>query len=147
MEYKNILAPRGLNCRRCFAHSEGEIRTLSLKLIDRLGSFEKVAERFFVPFPVFVNYPHFKKLLAFFAQGDCQGCRKGSCKFPEFNCGVMTCYQKKGVDFCFQYDEFPCDKSNFDLASKQRWITRMNWMKEIGVEAFYEETKNLPRYR
>jgi hypothetical protein len=150
MEYKEILgilAPCGLDCYRCFAHSEGEIKLLSLKLIERLASFEKAAERFSLSFPVFANYPHFKKMLEFFAQGDCKGCRKGSCKFPEFNCGVMTCYQKKGVDFCFQCDEFPCDKTNFDAVSKQKWITRMNRMKEIGVEVYYEEIRDLPRYK
>jgi hypothetical protein len=151
MEYKeilDILAPCGLDCRRCFAHSEGEIKMLSMKLQKHLGSFERAAKAFSTSFPVFINYPQFKNFLTFLAQGDCAGCRKGTCKFPEFNCGVMTCYHQKGVDFCFQCDEFPCDKTNFfDAESKRRWIERMNRMKEIGIKAYYEETKDLSRYR
>lgn len=148
MEYKDILdilAPCGLNCRKCFAYSEGEIRMLSTKLQELLGSFDGYAERFSAFLPVFKNYPSFKELLAYFTQGDCQGCRKGGGRYP--NCGVRTCYQQKGVDFCFQCDEFPCKKTNFDPDLKRRWIEMNNRLKKIGIEAYFEETKDLPRYR
>lgn len=148
MQYKEILtilAPCGLSCRKCLAYSDGEIRILSTKLQELLGSFDRYAERFSVFLPVFKNYPSFKELLAYFTQADCNGCRKGACKYP--NCGVITCYQEKGVDFCFQCDEFPCEKTNFDPDLKGRWIKMNNRMKEIGVESYFEETKDLPRYR
>jgi hypothetical protein len=150
MNYQKILddlAPCGLSCRRCFAHFEGQIKVLSLKLKERLGLFDRAAQRFSESFPEFTHYPQFKELLELFSQGDCNGCRKGTCKFPEFNCGIIICYEQKGVNFCFQCEEFPCEKTNFDSASTQRWIERMNRMKEIGVEAYYEETKRSPRYR
>lgn len=148
MEYKDILdilAPCGLNCRKCFAHSEGEIRMLTTKLQELLGSFDRYAERFSAFLPLFKNYPSFKELLAYFTQADCNGCRSGTCKYP--NCGVTTCYQQKGVDFCFQCDEFPCEKTNFDTDLRRRWIQMNNRMKEIAVESYFEETKDLPRYR
>ncbi len=148
MKYKeilDILAPCGLNCHKCFAYSEGEIRMLSARLQERLGSFNRYAERFSAFLPVFENYPSFKKLLAYFAQGNCNGCRKDTCKYP--NCGVIACYKQRGVDFCFQCDEFPCEKTNFDPDLKRRWIQMNNRMKKIGVESYFEETKNLPRYR
>lgn len=148
MEYKdilNILAPCGLNCFKCFAYSDGEIKSHSIKLQDLLGSFDSYAERFSKFLPVFANYPPFKELLSYLTKGDCQGCRKGTCKYP--NCGVFKCYKQKGVDFCFQCDEFPCEKTNFDPDLKRRWIKMNNRMKEIGVEAYFEETKDLPRYR
>lgn len=148
MEYKDILeilAPCGLNCRKCFAFSEGKISMLSKKLQELLGAFDRYAERFSVFLPVFKNYPSFKELLAYFTQSDCKGCRSGTCKYP--NCGVITCYQKKGVDFCFQCDEFPCEKTNFDSDLKYRWIQMNNWMKEMGVESYFQEIADLPRYR
>jgi len=49
MEYKDILeifAPCGLDCRKCFAFSEGKISTLSKKLQELLGAFDRYAERF-----------------------------------------------------------------------------------------------------
>jgi hypothetical protein len=58
----------------------------------------------------------------------------------------MRCYKDKGIDFCFQCDEFPCDKTNFDPDLKRRWIQMGSRMKEIGVEAYYAETKDAPRY-
>ena len=148
MEYKDILdilAPCGLNCRKCFAYSEGEIKVLSTELQELLGSFDRYAERFSVFIPAFKDYPFFKELLAYFTQADCNGCRKGVCKYP--NCGVITCYQQRDVDFCFQCDEFPCERTNFDPDLKRRWIQMNNRMKEIGVESYFQETKDLPRYR
>lgn len=149
MEYKDILdilAPCGLNCRKCLFYSEGEIRQHSTKLQKLLGSFDRYAERFSeLIHPVFKNYPSFKELLVYFTQGDCRSCRNGDCKYS--NCGVITCYQQKRVDFCFQCNEFPCEKTNFDTDLRRRWIQMNNRMEEIGVEAYYEETKDSPRYR
>ena len=147
-EYEEILktlAPCGLNCRKCIAYNDGEIKAVSLKLQELLGSFDRYAERFSDFLPVFKNYPAFKEFLAFFTEADCTGCRTGSCKFP--NCGVSDCYKQKTVDFCFQCDEFPCEKSNFDPDLKRRWIRMNNRMKEIGIESYFQESRNLPRYR
>ncbi|UCH63159.1 MAG: DUF3795 domain-containing protein [Fidelibacterota bacterium] len=148
MEYKeilDILAPCGLNCCKCYAYSVGEIKIHSTKLQELLGSFDKYAERFSAFLPIFKSYPSFKELLQHFTKANCNGCRKGTCIYPD--CGVITCYQNKGVDFCFQCDEFPCEKTNFDLDLKGRWIQMNNRMKEIGIESYYQETNNLPRYR
>lgn len=141
----NALAPCGLNCKKCVACSEGEIKELSSALKDKLGNFDSYAERFSAFLPIFKNYPQFKQLLEFFTQGDCDGCRKGDCKYPD--CGVAKCYQTRGVDFCFLCDEFPCDKTNFDPDLHRRWLEMNKRMREIGLEAYYEETKDLPRYR
>ena len=54
---------------------------------------------------------------------------------------------KKGVDFCFQCDEFPCEKTNLDSGLKYRWIQMNNQMKEIGIESYFQETADLPRYK
>lgn len=148
MKYEDILhelAPCGLNCRKCVAFRDGDIRKTSEQMQRLLGSFDLYAERFSRFAPVFVNYPAFKELLAHFAQADCRGCRSGQCRYP--NCGVMACHTDKGVDFCFQCDEFPCDKTNFDPDLKRRWMQMGSRMKEVGVEAYHEETKDAPRYK
>lgn len=145
-EILNVLAPCGLNCRKCYAHTEGSIKAYSIKLQEALGAFDRYAQRFSTLVgPVFGNYPSFKELLSYFAQVGCKGCRKGTCEFA--NCGVINCHKEKGVDFCFQCDEFPCEKTNFDPDLKRRWIQMNNRMKEVGVEAYYDEVKDLPRYR
>lgn len=148
MEYEEILeklAPCGLSCEKCFANSEGDVRKSSTKLKELLGSFTSYAERFSSFIPVLKNYSAFEELLNFFAQANCDSCRKGTCIHP--NCGVIGCYQKKGVDFCFQCDEFPCNKTNFAPEHRNRWVQTNNRMREVGVILYFEETKDLPRYR
>src|SRR3990172_1917670 len=147
MKYDDILktlAPCGLNCGKCQAYVEGDIKKHAMELKRLLGSFDTYAERFSKFLPVFTNYPAFKEMVTQFSEANCKGCRKGDCKYP--NCGVATCYKQKGVDFCFQCDEFPCEKSNFDQNLKQRWLAMNRRMKGIGVEAYFEETKDVPRY-
>ncbi len=143
-EILNDLAPCGLSCRKCFGSRAGDIKKCSDEMQKLLGNFDNYAERFSKFLPVFNNYPAFKEMLDNFSEADCKGCRKGTCKYP--NCGVVECYEKKKVDFCFQCDEFPCEKTNFDPDLQQRWIGMNNRMKEVGVEAYYEETKDLCRY-
>ena len=140
----NVLAPCGLNCAKCQAFAEGDIKKHASELKRLLGSFDNYAERFSKFLPVFKNYPAFKELLNHFAEANCKGCRKGDCKYP--NCGVASCYKQKGIDFCFQCDEFPCDKTNFDPNLRERWIKMNTRMKETGIETYFEEVKNLPRY-
>ena len=143
-EILEILAPCGLNCKKCMAHVSGDIKHFSSMLQKSLGSFDSYAERFSKFWPEFKAYPQFKTLLDYFTKGNCAGCRKGDCKYP--NCGVAACYKNKGVDFCFQCSEFPCDKTNFDENLKSRWMKMNSRMKEIGVEPYYDEIKNDPRY-
>ncbi|MFW9829809.1 MAG: DUF3795 domain-containing protein [Promethearchaeota archaeon] len=147
MKYEEILerlAPCGLNCYKCYAHSNGEIRKNSTSLLNLLGSFDVYAERFSSFLPIFKHYPSFKELLSYFTKENCNGCRKGTCIYPD--CQVKDCSKEKRVDFCFQCDEFPCDKTNFDPHLKRRWLKMNNRMKEIGVESYYNETKDKPRY-
>jgi len=139
-----VLAPCGLNCGKCMSFVDGEIKRTSAKLLESLGSFDDYARRFSKFWPVFENYSQFKSLLEFFSQASCGGCRVGDCKYP--NCGVAKCYKEKGVDFCFQCNEFPCEKSNLDENLKERWIKMNKRMKEIGVEEYYKESQNIPRY-
>ncbi|NLI12559.1 MAG: DUF3795 domain-containing protein [Peptococcaceae bacterium] len=60
-------------------------------------------------------------------------------------CEAKTCYREKGIDFCFQCGEYPCEKQ-FSGRLRERWKEKNDRMKEIGVVEFYYEQKNLPRY-
>ena len=149
MEYKdilNILGPCGLNCKKCVLNINGEIKKHGMELKELLGSFDRYADRFTELIdPVFKNYPSFKELLEFFTKVDCKGCRYQTCSvYP--NCGVVDCYKEKGVDFCFQCNEFPCCKTNFDSDLERRWILINKRMKEISVESYCKESMELPRY-
>jgi hypothetical protein len=144
-EVLKVLAPCGLNCGKCQAYSDGDIKKHAMELRRLLGAFDAYAGRFSNFLPVFKNYPAFKELLGHFSDANCKGCRQGDCKYP--NCGVAACYKQKGVDFCFQCNDFPCENTRFDPNLKQRWTAINEHMKEVGVEVYYEETKDIPRYR
>ncbi len=58
---------------------------------------------------------------------------------------VRSCSEGKKVDFCFCVD-FPCDNTGFDEHLYTRYVGINERMKEIGVEAYYEEVKNQSRY-
>ena len=41
---------------------------------------------------------------------DCKGCREQpGCSIPHEPCATLRCVMEKGVDFCCECDDFPCD--------------------------------------
>lgn len=146
MNIKDRVAPCGLHCGKCFAFKDGEIHKLSRELRKNLGNFAPYAKRFEIQLdPVFEKYREFKQFLDYLAESECEGCRKEKCKFYG-NCKVRSCTEEKGVDFCYQCREFPCSKTGLDENLYQRHVAINHRMKEIGVEAYYEEIKDKPRY-
>ena len=141
------LAPCGLHCGRCFAFASGDIKAYSTALKDALGNFDVYAKRFskMLGDPTYDIYPEFEKFLSHLAAGSCGGCRKEKCKVFAA-CGVRLCSETNGVDFCFQCAEFPCDKTEFDENLYNRHVEINRKMKEVGVEKYYDEVKDKPRY-
>ncbi len=150
MNYEQIkaaLAPCGLNCVKCFAHVNGEIRRLSQELKEGLGNFEAYAKRFetLIGDPVFKKYPNFMEMIDYLASSNCSGCRNEQCRLFK-DCGVRVCHQQKQVDFCFQCSEFPCAKTNFDQRLNTVWLKVNEKIRAEGLEAYYQDSMNRPRY-
>lgn len=146
-EIKKRIAPCGLHCGKCFAFTDGDIKRYSSKLKIELGNFDVYAERFvdLLDEPKFKKYPDFKELLTYFSSVNCKGCREENCKLFK-DCKVRACSVEKGVDFCFQCNEFPCNNTGFDENLHKRSVAINNKMKKIGVEKYYDEIKEKPRY-
>ncbi len=146
-EIKKRLAPCGLHCAKCYTFKEGDIALTSAKLEQLLGNFDVYAERFvdMLNGSVFKKYPDFKIMLQHFSNAECKGCRAENCKLFQ-DCKVRSCHESKGVDFCFQCPEFPCNNTGFDKHLYDRSVAINYRMKEIGVEGYYEEIKDKPRY-
>ena len=144
---KKRLAPCGLHCGKCFAFTDGDISNYSKQLKESLGNFDEYAARFveLLDEPVFLKYPEFKGFLAHLSLGSCKGCRTEHCKLFK-SCNVRACSEAKNVDFCFQCDEFPCNKTGFDEHLYERHVGINERMKIIGVDQYYEEVKDLSRY-
>jgi len=148
MDYAGVverLAPCGLDCSRCVYYGKSDVKTKAAELKQALTDYEKV-----VPAPakavapVLADYDTFKAILSHFAAGECVTCRQGAPCF-EF-CAARTCHKEKGVDFCFQCAEFPCDKNHYPGSLDRRWREFGARMKEVGAERFYDEYRQRPRY-
>ena len=146
-DIKETIAPCGLCCETCFAHINGDIRKYAKKLQEKLGNFHINAKRFetLLGDPIFKKYGEFKEMLDYLASENCRGCRNEQCKLFK-NCGVRPCTREKGVDFCFQCDAFPCDRTNFDPALQKGWTLINEKIREIGIEAYAKKAKTRPRY-
>lgn len=144
---QSAVAPCGLNCEKCFAHVNGEIREHSRRLKELLGNFHNYAQRFerLLNQPVLGKYAHFKEVLDYFASENCQGCRSEQCKLFK-DCGVRPCHQEKQVEYCHQCDEFPCDRTNFDEPLYQAWLKINAIIRKSGLEKYYQLTRDRPRY-
>jgi hypothetical protein len=59
---------------------------------------------------------------------------------------VHTCVREKGVDFCFECDDFPCNRHGLHPALYERWKKNNMIMKTLGVQDYYKKIKYLPRY-
>ena len=139
--------PCGLLCEKCFAFGNGPIHLHARQLNHQLGNFEAYANRFVTLLnePVFGKYPEFKVFLDLLSATSCKGCRKQECHL--FNaCKIKQCYKEKELAFCFQCNEFPCYHTGFDDHLKQRWISINHRIQEVGLETYYQEIKDKPRY-
>ncbi len=141
------LGPCGLLCEKCFAFADGPIKKSSVELKKALGNFDQYAGRFveLLHEPGFSGYKDFKILLNIFTEAECRGCRLDGCKLFT-GCKVKGCSIDKNVDYCFQCGFFPCDNTGFDENLKKRWISIQDRMREIGIEQYYNDIKDKPRY-
>ena len=146
-QVKKRLAPCGLHCGNCFAFKGGEIAEFSGKLKKKLGNFDVYANRFveLLDEPVFLKYTDFKEMLDYFSQPQCGGCREEKCKLFK-NCKVRDCSEKMNVDFCFECPEFPCNNTGFDKHLQERSVMINKKLKEAGIQEYYNEIKDKPRY-
>jgi hypothetical protein len=138
------LAPCGLDCERCVMYAEGRIKNLSAGLAQALEGFEKMAPRVADRLPALLEYDRFVEVLKLFTKAGCAGCRNGGSQLPF--CAARTCFREQGVDFCFQCKAYPCERNAFPENIAQRWRSNNDRMREAGVEQFYVESLERPRY-
>ena len=146
-DLKNKFGPCGLLCEKCFSYANGQIKYQAERLKANLGNFDNYAKRFvtLLDEPVFNKYHEFNELLNLLSSGNCQGCRKQECHLFR-DCKVRHCYKGKKVDYCYQCNDFPCDNTGFDNNLKQRWLKINRRIRKIGLENYYDEIKDKPRY-
>lgn len=149
MDYERALrciSPCGMDCSRCADYENGEIKRLSLRLLELLGNYKPLAKMKANAKPFFNNYPEFHEILNAFAKASCSGCRGENVTCP-IDCLAKECVKdkEKGIDFCNQCSDYPCEKQ-FKGRLGERFKELNDRIKEIGLVEFYEEQAKLPRY-
>lgn len=138
------LAPCGLDCRRCVAFAEGSVKDQAAGLMHDLRGYEAIARVVADRVPAMAGYSAFVEVLEFFAGASCGGCRSRSAAMPF--CSAGECFREKGVDFCFQCDEYPCERNRYPENLHKRWRTINDRMRDVGVTRYVRESLELPRY-
>ena len=77
-------------------------------------------------------------------QSRCPGCAGEGFTDAHCGCGMLSCCQRKGLEYCFQCEEFPCPKYE-GVDQSDSFITHLNQFKDmekavrIGIEAYEAE--------
>ncbi|MDQ7831965.1 MAG: DUF3795 domain-containing protein [Desulfovibrionaceae bacterium] len=138
------IAACGLDCGRCLSHPQSPISRHARGLLDGLGNFAARAAFFARLDPVFEHYAAFEAVAKRFAAADCAGCRSGTCLLG--HCAVQTCVKERGVDFCCECAEFPCDHTGFSGMLHARWLANNEKMRELGLAGYMEWVAGQARY-
>ncbi len=85
MDYAQMTAPCGLPCFECIFFLANKSEEQRQQIVQELG----------LPYD----------------QAICGGCRnvEGDCKHNPMPCRLYPCAKEKGVQFCFECTDFPCD--------------------------------------
>ena len=82
-------------------------------------------------------------------QARCDGCRGPLDLHWSPDCRMMLCAKEKGLQYCFQCQDFPCTSVNEfrsdGIPHHERTIANSERMKEIGLEAWIAEQKRKGR--
>jgi hypothetical protein len=122
MDYKQLTAPCGRDCFNCPVYLSK----------DRPAIRSRIAKSYSIP----VEQVH------------CAGCRDENGRIPFLgwteSCPILICTQEKSIDFCFECDEFPCDRLHpvADKADKFPHNTKMFnlcLIRKMGLEKWAEE--------
>ena len=82
----------------------------------------------------------------FYTEGSsrCPGCAGEGFSDVHPSCGILSCCQRKGIEYCYECEEFPCKKyDNWD--SSDSFITHRNYLADMekagktGIEAYKKE--------
>ena len=78
---------------------------------------------------------------------DCPGCRNGvktKCGITA-TCIIPSCSEGRGIDFCFECEEFPCERVEHPNVRK-KWLPANRRMAQDGVEAYFLDEKEISHY-
>lgn len=139
IENKDLISYCGLYCGDCVGY-QGKVADLSRDLRKELrqAKFDKTAEYLSTIscFDIFKKYGDCYEVLGALVKFRCRKTCKGG-GGPPF-CKMRKCCQKKGIDGCWQCDEFEtCEKLDFlKPVHGDAHIKNLRILRKKGVDAF-----------
>jgi hypothetical protein len=138
-EEKELIAYCGLYCGDCFAH-KGVVADLARDLRKELrqAKFNRIAQAMSETpfFAVYKDYPRCYEVLGALVKFRCKKtCRSGG--GPPF-CKIRKCCKKKGLEGCWQCNEFEtCENLDFLKTSHgEAHLKNLRMLKKEGVDNF-----------
>lgn len=128
MNYKQMTAPCGLDCFNCVVYLANENQEMRTMVSKKMGiPLERAA---------------------------CKGCRseRGECPVIPMPCKVYPCAEKKGVEFCCDCRDFPCDYLHpyADQAAIRPHNTKvfnLCLIKKMGLESWARDKARSVRHK
>ncbi|MBN1333586.1 MAG: DUF3795 domain-containing protein [Synergistales bacterium] len=118
-EILNAIAPCGIDCVNCPLHEHNITEEMKNRLAAMMGKAPQ--------------------------EMICQGCRSDKrAVICPVDCPTLTCSREKGVDFCFQCPDFPCEKltpaaDRADKLPHNLKVYNSCRMKKMGLEKWLLE--------
>lgn len=157
MDRKSLLqyvAPCSLLCYTCPALKDGAISQCASKLCRYFDGYydfnvANIPEQYRA---WLTEFKSFYQSLEQYTNRPCPGCRNNPHGAGCIDgCVVPPCVKEKGIDFCAECAEFPCQNAkNFfstvnDTIGKD-WENGNKRIAEVGIEKYFEERKELSHY-
>lgn len=141
-ENENLIAYCGLYCGDCF-NRKGEIADLARDLRKKLreAKFNRASQGLSKYFKEFKNYEQCYEVLGAMVKLRCNRvCQDGG--GPPF-CKIRKCCQKKGINGCWECDEFEtCEKLDFlEPVHEDAHIKNLRKIRKKGIDEFLRGPK------
>lgn len=111
----------GLNCAKCDIHQASYGNEKLLR--ETIEWFKKERNETIKP-----------------EQINCDGCRGSLKRHWSPECKMMLCAKNRGLQYCFQCEDFPCtilnEFSSDGIPHHKQTVKNMKRMKEVGIEAW-----------
>lgn len=163
MEKEKLLdyvAPCSLLCYACPSLKTGTVAECARKLHNYWEGFcefrskhlpEESRDKWHAEFNAFDN------TLQFLGGASCPGCRNNPPSSKAGwgcldGCVIPACAKAHGVDFCAECNDFPCREAKDFFATlgddsiTASWESETRRLREIGLEAYFEEKKDVSHY-
>ncbi len=123
----------GLNCVRCPLYLIPDDKTLAGGVLEWFKSNDWIDKSTTVE--------------EFMAKGrECEGCQSAPDKHRSPDCKFNKCAAEKGIEYCFQCDDLPCEElttlANDGAPHHAQTFRNLKRMAEIGLEEFIAEQDN-----